>query len=428
MSSSLNSLILVKDMTEVNALPLSVVSLLKVKNLIPKNDHNVVSFCGILIDKKSTYIFLPMEVDIKRISYDDSYKYSALLMRTIEMYARESLNSVYSEEPSQNLESVSGLGVVRKILENYLQNGLYQQKVKQVNRNSGRTCWRTTIANSFPVLNKLKQPIYTELYGKKVKYNSQNVVAKIQATIVSNLDERFSWLITGKKGLIAPELGDVEKLSQSVDWQIATLKREKYNTYSQADLTLISSLINYLEECYFGFESTYACGLTKFHTTWEHMLRQVTPNTFDLNSILPAPVYRKESSERVPNNRKRMETDIAIHHPTKDKIIIVDAKYYAVSKGNLPGWHDLVKQFFYIKAARLVYSADYCFSNVFIFPGSEGEIKTAVVTKINSEIPLTEEFPTIHCFYICPLIVMESYVTGTMLHSLHKSLLEAPIK
>jgi len=421
----MDNLILLTDMTEVASLPTSAVNLLKVTGIIPKNNHNAVSFCGVVIDKSKTYVFLPREVDISSVSLDDSFKYSALLMRTIEMYARESLNFVNSEEHGDMFEHISSLGLVKQILENYLHNGLYQQKKKQTQINNGKTCWQTTISKSFPVFNNLKQPIYTELFGKRFRYNYHNVIAQIQASIIRDLDRRFSWLLTGKKGLLAPELHDIEGINKSKDWQIIRLKQEKQSTYSQAELNTISALISYLENS--SFTGSFCCGLTKFHYTWEHMIYKVLPNTFDLNSQLPSPTYVKSSGEYMEDNRKGMRTDVALHHPDIKKVIIVDAKYYAVSKGNLPGWHDLVKQFYYVKSARLIFPDDYVFSNIFLFPGAIGAVSSAIIKNPKNNDAFNNEFPPIYCFYQCPLKLMESYVTGTELHSLYNSLLEAEI-
>ena len=411
-------------MMEAGSIPKTVLETLKFNGITWNNSDNLISFCGVIIDKENTYVFLPREVDNNNLSKVDTYKYSSLLMRCIEMYSKESYNSIQSEEQGQLENSRSSLGVIRLILENYLHNGLYKQKRNKLSKDNGKTCWSATISKSFSTLNKRRQPIYAELYGKQTHYSNYNEVAQIQAEIVREVDARFSWFITGREGLIAPELRDVEKLNKSTEWKLARLKNEKRNTFSQAELNMISTLISYLENTY--FQNSFVCGLTKFHFTWEHMMKKVLPNQFDLNPQLPIPLYVKDTGELLENNKKGMKTDISLHHPDKNKVIIVDAKYYAASKGNLPGWHDLVKQFYYVKSARLIFSTDYEFSNIFVFPGKiAANIKSAVVQDPTSKKIFNSEFPAIQCFYQCPLELMESYVTNNELHSLYTALLNA---
>jgi hypothetical protein len=134
------------------------------------------------------------------------------------------------------------------------------------------------------------------------------------------------------------------------------------------------------------------------------------------------------SGNVITANEKSMRTDIVLSDHKNEMYVVIDAKYYAAtSPGNAPGWSDLVKQFFYAKALKLIRPKSKI-RNIFLFPGNHYHLSEAKVrdrTKI-PDLFYDEEFSPIECFYVNPIFVIENYSTGKKLIELSTSFLTDP--
>ena len=112
------------------------------------------------------------------------------------------------------------------------------------------------------------------------------------------------------------------------------------------------------------------------------------------------------------SNQKAMRLDVFIK--SENSCWVIDSKYYtATGAHNAPGWSDLVKQFFYVKAVKLIYPELESIKNIFIFPGITNPLSTIqMVYREESEKleKLTEDFHPIECLYLDPNYVMEKYL------------------
>ena len=102
---------------------------------------------------------------------------------------------------------------------------------------------------------------------------------------------------------------------------------------------------------------------------------------------------------------------------------VIDSKYYkATDAHNAPGWSDLVKQFFYVKAVKLIYPKIESIKNIFIFPGVNNSLSNIEMvyreeSKDETKLAkLAEDFIPIECLYLDPNDVMESYLKSKKIH------------
>lgn len=403
-------------------------STLLMRGLVSNVGRKLVSFCGIIALKDTLCVFLPREVLLKDYNYNEKLAMAADLMRGIEKYGKNSKTSINDNENGESVLNLDSLSLIRYFFDDYSKRGLYTQKIRTSNINNGKPNWNKTVSNLHAFPNESNQYVYLDTYCTKNKSHSANLIASIQAYILNSLDLKLSWLISGKEGYLFPELNSLQKPFGNTTWQISILKREMTLVFAEMDVRLISSLIRFLESDV-GFEKNeYICGLTDFHYAWESMLSCVLSNTIPLNSLLPAPVYVKNDGSLQSEARRNMRIDICLEHPDKKHIVIIDAKYYGAGSGEVPGWPDLVKQFFYEKAVSLIYDDDYSFSNVFIFPGQSGPYKYVIMKDRESNDYFPDTFPPVHCVYICPTIVIKSYIRGENMPHLEKQLLSISFK
>lgn len=413
------------DRTAAEILPTTLLSELDLRGLISENGQNRVSFCGVLMADGCVNVFLPRSSEYSHLSEKDQISIASMTIKAVEKYGKEKNTSIdFKDEPDGSL-GLSHLSLIRKLLDDFRNYGIYSRRKIIRKINSSRPDWKRTIAKASPFQGLDGEPVYLDIHSTQKRYFTDTEVSTIHAKIISCLDKDFSWIITGRLGLIAPELNDYPDPVSNVNYQIHILKNELHQTYAERDIRLLRDLIHYLENFSGRALSSFTAGVKDFHYVWEHMLRQVLDNKVELNSLLPAPAYTDIHGNVLTANQKSMRTDIILEDITTSTVAVVDAKYYAATTPeNSPGWPDLVKQFFYAKAMKLI-RPNSRIRNYFVFPNKKSYLQQARLRdrSIEHNHFYDDEFPPIDCIYLCPVEVVHHYTSGKKMKLLSKLLL-----
>lgn len=411
------------DSSPVSDLPENIADEIIRRNLVASRDKAKVSFCGMLNMHGAISIFLPRSIDHKGILGEEKITVASSLLKAVEIYGRQSKTAVHISDEGEGRSGITRLSLIRQLLLGYRQNGLYARRRVVSQINAGKPDWRATVTagGAFPARDG--RPIYLNIKGSKRRYFSDCEVARIHAYVLRTLDDTYSWIFTGKEGLMAPELKDVPSPVGANLVMRAVLKSELRLVYSDNEIALIKALIEYLELEAGDEEGSTVSGLKSFHYAWEHMLYQVLANKYPINNVLPAPSYKKTLGGYEDAFASAMKTDISLKHPENDTVAIVDAKYYAARNvSTAPGWPDLMKQFFYEKAFSLI-EPDYEVRNAFIFPGEEGPLESAHLKSREDGGLFDDDFSPIACYYVKPLDVIEHFVQNRKMQDLTNILL-----
>jgi hypothetical protein len=332
---------------------------------------------------------------------------SSNLMNALMKYSRDGTKKtpIHLGGPSEEIKGGAALDFIITLIERYRENGLYSRRRSTKSINSGKPDWKATISSSTAFPNSAGQPIYLDIISSKRRYFSDCEVARIQGEILRRIDETFSWIVTLKPGKFAPELEDMPypRGGVSNDYMLAMLRRELPLLYSDSDIRLVKSLINYLEtgdDKNASSESGTLIGATQFHWVWEKMLDSVLNNVWsEVQDLLPKPEYKKSDGAFIRQG-KGMQTDTVLRRGKH--VVVVDAKYYKTAAvTDMPGWKDIVKQFFYEKGLRAYYNT-LRITNRFVFPGVGGEFKAAHLRSKDGKKSFDEDFPPIFCHYADP--------------------------
>lgn len=395
-------------------LPPSLLVEMETRELIVSNDKYTISFVGAIIHDNCINVFLPRSSG--EISDNHQYKYAALTMSAVEKFGRKSKTQLHNTDKGGTIDGELNLTLVKSILTDFQQNGIYTRRHKEIHINSGKPDWKRTVNRFLPFMNKRGAPVYLDYFSKKNRYNSDNIVSQIHSDIVAYLDVNFAWWITGNhKHRIAPELYGPNNIHENAHMKLSILQQELSTVYSDSDIRLIHNLIEFIKQTEGTGTSPIITGLKDFHNAWEAMLRSTSAGVVDLNNQLPKPSY--VDTNGITSTASGMLTDIIIENDDKTKLAIVDAKYYAAKTiNNSPNWPDIVKQFYYEKAVKLV-KRDYEVSNHFIFPGNDGPFTEIKMQDQVGDNNLDDVFSPIQCMYVCPLKVMKHYVDGTAMLS-----------
>jgi hypothetical protein len=414
------------DRVKLSALPYNIAREIKRRGLVSSGKVERVSFVGIIMLDETSCVFLPRST--RPDFQEQQLSFASKMLKAVEKYGRESETRVDLNDEGDGAQNLNQLSLIRDLLDDFRQNGIYARRSDVKKLNQGKTDWKRTVNRVTPFPNKTNQPIYIDTHCIKRQVFNNGEISRIHARVIHQLDFRFSWIVTGNLQPVALELRAFSKPLGSIEYQVSKLNIELTQVYSDRDIRLLKLLVRYLKAKN-GFDpSAFIAGLGRFHYCWEHMLGKVLRFRVDLNSKLPAPAYIDMDDKELPAYEKGMRTDIILHDEGTKRCTVADAKYYsATGVADAPGWGDIVKQLFYEKALDKL-GLDAPVNNAFIFPGTERHLKEVrIKDRLNStgEKPTyLSDFKPIHCFYANPIEVVEHYLSGNRMDKLTEHLLE----
>ncbi|WP_336952398.1 LlaJI family restriction endonuclease [Acinetobacter sp. AS167] len=378
------------------------------------NQGMKISFCGIIICDGCTYCFSPAKSSSKNTES------IATLIKVIHFYKNSvdsSLLAFDEDKQGKVIEEIS-LTDIFEIIDLYFSVGILKSK-SHSHSEKGRTNWSKTVNREFPVFTSETVPIYLDLHKYPISIYQDDLISSIHSEIILDifnkfhwLDERFNFVSMNQleEKIIFNELGIYQK--------IILLNRRLHSTFVSLEIRTLQLLIRYLEKIHKIGSNDVVIGIRKFHYVWEFLLKNIFHNVdLKINSLLPVPQYLFSGPTKFSetSNQKGMRLDIFIKN--NNCCWVIDSKYYtATGAHDAPGWTDLVKQFFYVKAVKLIYPELEEVKNIFIFPGITNllsSIKLAYREESKEEEKLeklTENFIPIECLYLDPNDIMEKYL------------------
>lgn len=412
------NIILHEDRCALSSLSSNVQDALRSENLILA-DQVQLDFCGVIIRNRTVDIFLPRNSDTTILN--DHRKIGSLLVRAIHKYIQHRSRASKSDGNNENIIGNSFIGIAFSLFSDYVENGLFIKKTEKITRNSGKTCWKRTIGRmqSYP---SSGSPIYLDTYGryKHRLYNEE--VTRIHAKVVRELDRLLGWIYFDDDPGIQLELANIQLPISNEREQIKILETELGILYSDREMRLMKNLINYLSDQSTKNDDNFIIGIDKFHAIWEHMVDSCMTWKFDINHLLAKPSYKINGKFQIAT-QKGGRTDTVLRNYSTDIFAVIDAKYYGANNlTNLPGWPDLIKQFFYALALRDIFPTA-TVHNYFIFPGSFNGVESAHLQDPNTAELQDNIYAPITCIYINPIILIECYITGKKLKHISEQLL-----
>ncbi|MFT7687149.1 MAG: hypothetical protein ACI9FB_002501 [Candidatus Azotimanducaceae bacterium] len=402
------------DRDEVNALPSDLAKLMKHLGLIAPDQKNI-HYCGFVSWQEGIAAFMPRNSILKSLGHHNAFH---LLQALSRYYLGKS--SGISQGQENELIGKDSLSLVHALIEDYRVNGLYVRRKKHFSINQGRPNWKISIARRTPYPSG-DSPVYLNIDTSSTRYVSDCETARIHAHVIRHIHKKYGVLLTGDESCLDDNLERMPEPISVAEEQIEILEKELYESYSERDIQLIGMLKAYIEESSATGGKELLVGTRKFHNVWEGMLNKCLPRKIEINSSLPVPYYQQGESF-IEVSRKGQRTDTVIESEDGRQWAVIDAKYYNASSPQLaPGWHDLVKQFFYKTAAEKVCSQATTVNLHFIFPGNIHHLNKAKIGKrgqnkfTSSDFSEVNGYGEILCHYGDPIVLMAKYACGQSL-------------
>lgn len=410
-----------KQIITLNQIPTSIYDkLLSIGGVDVRDNHTTITFCGIILTEKLTYCFLPAASKSQLES--QNIHLVANLIKVINAYSRSVNTSLLVHDENEQDEIIDDISLITimEILDLFFNIGILQSR-NLVPSDKGRTNWSKTINQNFPLITANNIPIYIDLIRYPISTYQDDVISSIHCEIILELFKKFPWLDDRFPFLSESQLIErIIPIALNIDQRIFLLKQRLHVTFVSLEIRTLNLMIDFLENKKKNGSNEVVIGIRKFHFVWEFLLKNIfTDVDYRINSDLPIPQYHYLDSNKKPYNsaEKGMRIDLFIKQ--EDSCWIVDSKYYlAVNPQTAPGWPDLVKQFFYVKAIRLLYPKIQVddIRNVFIFPGRYKVLSKIQMTyrqdnqKGDEFEQLLDDFFPIDCLYLDPNDVMEYFI------------------
>jgi len=374
-------------------------------------EKETVHFCGLLgAPSGELAVFLPRNCD-----GDDRLQTARLTVQALARYGRETDSRTGHESGDE--DTISVLPVIYDLAQDFVRYGIYAERQRYKNRDTGKPDWKSTIASEVPLLRRDGVAVYPVMRTTRVIDSRDIPLARIQSAILREISDRHGWWLDESFKGAAKALPDISKprLPRAM-WSFAL--REAFNgLYAARPMALASLLMRYLEEDRSVSGGGFIAGVADFERVWETMLRRTLRNeeTGRWNTRLPKPAYVDREDILRPIG-SGMEMDIVLRevHGDRDHLHILDAKYYAATgTGSVPKTGDIVKQLMYEKAMEAAIEdagTGETVSGGFVFPSGGQHAKPFVKAGLTTGQTIDYRFPTIRIHYVDIIQVMSAYV------------------
>jgi LlaJI restriction endonuclease len=379
-----------------------------------------VSFTGVVNTHDGVVVVLPKTTNLK-LPAEQLRECSKTLFQALIRFSQTSDANLVGETQffPEDLIGVSQIPQQILLIKDWFTHGVYKSSQQRSRFDfSGRIDWKATLGGIDPFFSS-DRPVYPFFVISESLKNSVTLIAQIHRWAIAQCDRNIGWLVAEANSESAiPELLNVsEVLPCSNETAVRALRDELRIQYDARKVWLLKSLIKIIHQASKLEGRANLFGMLKFWRVWETICRAIIDDSNNLPKFqLPQPLYIGGVNGSFRSSSARQVPDILLMR--EEKMIVVDAKYYDVAR-NLPGWADIVKQFYYAKTishAKLAVTVE----NYFLFPeptqGNEKPLKVILTFHRRSSEELSDtlnrEFPPIRCEYINIYQAMRCYLNG----------------
>lgn len=283
------------------------------------------------------------------------------------------------------------------LLEDFCQNGFLHRELQiESIEQAGRISWPSTIYKTLPIVSQNRIRYLNPIYKRKVT-DRQNIISIIHQVIITECFATWGWLFDYDGFKEEPKLlpGNPSEL-------VHLLTLELRNTFVEREIRVLKLLLQYLTKKSEDKiqQKLNIIATSNFNNVWESVCGYLFENQYaKLQKLIPQPQWE----DTYLHNRISQRPDI--YYVTKSSLFVLDAKYYNHNI-SLPGWYDVVKQFFYRHSlVKILHRREFYevlpktkhIYNAFLLPGNEENILT-YIGKAN--VPMIEDLGEIKAFTI----------------------------
>lgn len=322
------------------------------------------TFCGFLSSGKNLLVILPKEQTIPD-HREGLARQANLLALTFKRYASE--NSLDEEElkllGKSGSQQTNSIATALSLLDDYNRYGLLiRDRTIELNSGKGKIHWGRTISKHLPIF-KDNSPFYFDTITREHTTNAKDLVVLLHRYAVQESRSKYGWILSPN---FEPEKTVIPSMPCSIPRALHVLNNEMDKCFRSREISVLNMLISYFLNADYGAKETQICtyGTKKFYYIWEAVCCTLFKHDRSQLEFVPKPRWVRLCGDDTKIEETVQIPDIL--YVEKNIRYVLDAKYYTHSR-KLPGWGDLVKQFYY---ADTIATDDVdSIRNAMIFPG-----------------------------------------------------------
>jgi len=259
------------------------------------------------------------------------------------------------------------LTVAHSIMKDYIESGYIRiENIIQGVNIGGKVNWRKTMKQKTQIFTQEGMPIYTDFIMTRKQNDKDALLRSLHMYTINKSIATFGVLF----GMGREYNEDAIELPVDKEYAIKFLKSERQMTYNSRLLMVIDLIIKFIDanESESINNSFMALSTKSFYSVWELMCKEILKDEYpSMKNDMPKPYWKIENEEI---NYTKQIPDIV--YKENGELYVVDAKYYNIKK-SLPGWPDLVKQYFYEISLRVIFKDITTSYNIMLLPYDIGE-------------------------------------------------------
>ncbi|UZW12596.1 LlaJI family restriction endonuclease [Clostridium pasteurianum] len=296
------------------------------------------------------------------------------------------------------------LTVAYAIMKDYREKGYIRiENIIQGINIGGKVNWKKTMKQKTQIFTEDGMPIFTYLVMTRKENDKDALLRSLHMYAINKSIAMFGVLF----GIGSEYDEDAIELPADKEYAIKFLKSERYMTYNSRILRIIDLIIKFIDsnENESTNKSFMALSTKSFYSVWELMCKMILKDEFSsMQNDIPKPYWKIENKET-----RYTEQIPDIVYKDNSELYVLDAKYYNINK-NIPGWHDLVKQYFYEMSLMAIFKDISISYNIMLIPHDIDE--TARFWGI-SQVENVPQFGEIKGILLNTKKVVENYCYGS---------------
>jgi hypothetical protein len=349
-----------------------------------------------------SYMFLPKGG--WRGEAEDAHKVAITTMAALSLY----LQTMRREAKSPQNVGCDVLELAAELIDDFLQNGVIDQREAQASREVGKPDWAATFARDTPFHDCEGRTSFTSIRTQIVKSRVTSEISELHSAIMDEVICEHGWWLGVGPAVLDQFYHNCVPPREEALTVVAKARATSWSARAKRTMDLLEA---YVLLGTGQADGVHATGVSDFSAVWEWMLAKVLiGNDRGWSKCLPRMAIRKRDGtvETVGDLRP----DIVLREGPHLKI--VDAKYYVASgASDMPGSADIRKQNDYLAALESIVDDGMTFSNHFAFPSEQtGEGGIAEIFQATASGAILAGSKPIICDYISISEVMNAVVQG----------------
>ncbi|RUL53951.1 LlaJI family restriction endonuclease [Lysinibacillus antri] len=414
-----------------NNFGLEIINELLKQQIISVNDKGgniTFNFVGVVTYGNYIFCILPKYLDYYEILKVNMSIFSDII-NVIKKYNKETPSDMDILTEKINDEYVSVIPIVDFLLRDFYQHNYlsYFNEIISLN-GEDEIHWQKTTDEMYAFIID-NTPYYFDMYRIQRNEEIDTMVNKIHKAVIVECIERFSDILgysfdytAYDNTILLSDLGDKDTI-------LYVLKSRLSLSYYDREISVIKSLIRFIENWYEKSNEVFIYGTKEFEYVWEDICKKIFKHKLD--PAMPNNVWKSYDYRFLRHELKQtLIPDIVLEE--KDlygtgSLILADAKYYNIKFSannktiiNKPGIGDVLKQFMYERA--LLQSKDHINKvfNILLFPTLSSDFIN-IIGEVSIEHPGLKnekvflEYKPIQLVTLSTDIMFEKYLNNSTL-------------